>query len=347
MLNQPVHFLCPDDVVWPELQDWDGTTIAPEILSKRSGGILHSWVLRTYYQLRLVGAPVTLGSQPRPEAINIASPRDFGRSQRKLDSFVVIPQGDAHHVMLADFRIMQNAVRPASDDAAVIWHWPQPGIVPRDPSRGDQVTQLCYKGRLLNLDDAFKSDAFLADLKGLGVSFEVDAYSGLRGAHDWNDYAASDAVLAVRNLTQYDASKKPASKLINAWVADVPALLGPEPAYRELRRSEHDYLEVRTPRDVIEAISALRNSPDLFRAMVAAGQARRPEFQEPSLTKLWLDTLNGPIAERFTRWQRQSILTRAAKVYGGILREKGSKKRDMQAVRSGARILEATSKVGQ
>ena len=340
MLRYPLHCVCPSEVVWPELQGWDGSAIDPQILSKRSGGILHSWVLRTYYQLRLAGEEVTLSPDLRPDAINLASVRDFGRKQRRLDAFVAIPQGDAHHAMLADFRILQNGLHPTDATSAVIWHWPQPGILPRDPGRGTTVERLCYKGRLLNLDDAFKSDAFGAELEGLGVTFDVDAYSGLRGEHSWNDYLAADAVLAVRNLTEYDARKKPASKLVNAWIAELPALLGPEPAYQELRRSQYDYLEVKTPRDVINAISHLRDNPDVYAAMVKNGQARRMEFSEPNLTDLWRDTLNGPVAEAFSAWQKRPLWGRMPHVYGGILREKGSKKRDRAAARSGRRILD-------
>jgi hypothetical protein len=47
----------------------------------------------------------------------------------------------------------------------------------------------------------------------------------------WHDYSTDDLVLAVRDLTEKDALVKPASKLVNAWIAGVPALLGPEPAF--------------------------------------------------------------------------------------------------------------------
>lgn len=339
-LNQPVHFVAPADVVWPELLDWDGSKIDDQVLSDRSGGILHSWVLRTYYQLRLIGEKVTLSDTLRQDAINIVSPRDFGRRQRDLRSFVVVPQGDAHHSRLANFRILQNGVRPLDDAAAVIWHWPQPGIVARDPSRGDRVERLCYKGRLLNLDERFRTDAFIADLQARGITFEIDAYSGLRGEHSWNDYANSDAVLAVRNLTHYDADKKPASKLVNAWFADIPALLGPEPAYRELGTPGKDYLEVRSASDALDAVISLRSNPDLFRSLIENGRTRRKAYTEPALTTLWLDTLNGPIAHHFARWQRRPALSRASEVVKGLIREPRARAYDKRALASGARLLD-------
>lgn len=343
-LKHPVHFVAPDSSVWPELKGWDGTPLDDQILSKRSGGILHSWILRTYYQLRVAGeTSLSLSSTTRRDAINLVAARELSRRQRDPMCFIVIPQGDAHYSQLANFRIQQNGVRPARDDETVIWHWPQPGIIPRDSRRGTRMEQMCYKGRLLNLDEAFRSDAFLAEVAALGVSFEVDAFDGLRGDHDWNDYAQSDAVLAVRNMTLYDASKKPASKLVNAWFAELPALLGPEPAFRELGTPGEDYIEVRTEHDVLEALTALRDNPDLFRRIVESGKLKGQQCSEPALTQLWIDTLNGPVAEHFEQWQGTSALQRLYHSVRGMMREPGVKAEDSKKVVTGQRLLDAVS----
>lgn len=339
-LKHPVHIVCPDDVVWPELKDWDGRPLDDQILSDRSGGILHSWLLRTYYQLHIVGEKLTISNRLRRDAINLVSARDFLPRHRDLSSFVLVPQGDAHFSCLANFRIFQNGVRPIGEDGAVIWHWPQPGIIPRQPVRKKRMEQLCYKGRLLNLDKGFRSDAFISDLRALGVGFEIDAYTGLRGEHSWNDYAASDAVLAVRNLTHYDARKKPASKLVNAWFADLPAILGPEPAYREIGTPGQDYLEVCSPREALEAVAALKADLDLFCKIVENGRKRRESFTNTTLTKLWIDVLNGPIADAFEHWQRRRTLSRAAYALHGMLRESRSRADDRIKFTTGTRLLD-------
>ena len=106
-LKHPVHFVCPDSLLWPELKGWDCRRLEDQVLSDRSGGILHSWVLRTYYQLRHAGEAVTLSNRLCAQSINIVSVRDFGRRQRDLASFLVVPQGDAHTSELANFRILQ------------------------------------------------------------------------------------------------------------------------------------------------------------------------------------------------------------------------------------------------
>lgn len=82
-----------------------------------------------------------------------------------------------------------------------------------------------------------KTDAFQDALRQRGVRF-VSRFQG-----EWHDYQHVDAVLAIRDCPPVVLATKPASKLINAWKAGVPALLGPEPAYRELRTSPLDFLE--------------------------------------------------------------------------------------------------------
>jgi len=45
------------------------------------------------------------------------------------------------------------------------------------------------------------------------------------------ELVATDAALAVRPGNEYFRSIKPAAKLVNAWQAGCPALLGPEAGY--------------------------------------------------------------------------------------------------------------------
>jgi hypothetical protein len=67
----------------------------------------------------------------------------------------------------------------------------------------------------------------------------------------WYEYVDVDLALGYQHEAPTMLAFKPASKLINAWLAEVPPLLGPEPAYQNLRRSELDYLPVDSGRDVL------------------------------------------------------------------------------------------------
>ena len=91
---------------------------------------------------------------------------------------------------------------------------------------------------------------------------------------------------------------KPATKLYNAWFAGVPAILPNEYAYRQLRKSELDYIEIKQPEDAANAILKLKNNPDLYRAMVENGLKRSNEFAREKIVAQWVDLLQRKIPEQ-------------------------------------------------
>ena len=106
-------------------------------------------------------------------------------------------------------------------------------------------------------------------------------------AIDWPDFREADLILAVRPGGRHRATNKPASKLVNAWLAGVPALLGPEVAYRDLRRSELDYFEVASVGEALAAVDRLLGDPDLYSAMVENGRARSVDFTAEAIVPRW------------------------------------------------------------
>ena len=84
------------------------------------------------------------------------------------------------------------------------------------------------------------------EVKKLGMNFKIVPKS------KWNDYSEIDVILAVRAVgnvhnksfaSNLSPNKKPASKLINAWIAGAPAILSRDDAFLKLKKSENDFLE--------------------------------------------------------------------------------------------------------
>ena len=71
----------------------------------------------------------------------------------------------------------------------------------------------------------------------------------------------------------------------------MPALLGPEPAFRELYTDPLDYVEVSTVEDALAAIDRLRAEPDLYRRMIDRGRQRAVEFSPEAVLERWVDLL--------------------------------------------------------
>lgn len=211
------------------------------------------------------------------------------------DVVLVGIRADNREPLIADFEVVQNGRFADDRRRFFIPHWPQPGLIPRDPARGAAVSRIAYKGFDGNLDPEFRSPAWTGFLAENGIDWVVDSveFAGRatdRLALEWPDFRTVDLVLAVRPRGGRETSK-PATKLVNAWIAGVPALLGPELAFRELRRSELDYLEVSSLDEARAAVRRLLDDPGLYRAMVENGRRRAAELTGEVLVRKWTSLL--------------------------------------------------------
>ncbi|MFO1104509.1 MAG: glycosyltransferase [Amaricoccus sp.] len=344
-LHLPLNFVAGGKPVWPEISRGDTISIDATLLRDRCNDGFACWILQTYVLMRQAGLDPTLSTLPRPDAVNVVHPFFFGLRHRGL-AYILACRADAHEPWAANFWLDQNGARGEGPRHAAVPHWPQPGLMPRDPRRGTRIETLVFKGEEINFDSRFRDPAFLAALGELGVTLRLDVFGPGRAGplsgpvFDWHDYTSADLVLAARNMTPADAAGKPASKLVNAWLAGVPALLGPEPAFRELRRSELDYAEIRTPADVLAAVHRLKAEPDRYRAMIETGRRRAADFTVARTLDRWLAILNGPVRADFERWQARGPLGKALRVGPDILRDRLAKRAHLAEIRTGTRILD-------
>jgi len=259
-----------------------------------------AWVLQTYLRLARAGYPVELaGVAPRDGVIVFhVKQRGFLRRRGAPGRAILLAiRADNRTSGFSDFEVVQNGCFADDRRFFFIPFWPQPALIPRDPGRGERVERICFKGFVDNLDPSMRTSEFMQALAARGVALDIHGVPwGDRAANrdvhlSWGDYADVDLVLAVRPTDRRLHTSKPASKLINAWHAGVPALLGPEYAYRELRRGPLDYLEVTTPGDALAAIDRLRGDPALYRAMVDNGRQRAGRFTFDAVLDRWVKLL--------------------------------------------------------
>jgi hypothetical protein len=264
------------------------------------------WVLQTYLRLAAAGYPVELTSAIPEEAVLVYHPRhrrqleaagDVGR----IRALVAI-RAERTRPLLGHFEILQSGWGADGRRRFYVPHWPQPGLIPRQESRGSRLETLAYKGFLENLHPGFLTDTWVGFLADHGIRWIIDArpWRELRSCQadtSWNDFSTTDAILAVRPR-RFNGRLKPASKLLNAWRAGVPALLGPEHAYRELRRSPLDYLEVDSVAEARDAVRRLCARADLHRAMIEQGAGRAAEYSLERLLDRWAHLLFDVLPER-------------------------------------------------
>lgn len=278
---------------------------------------LYNWTLQTYLRLRSNGFPCELIGTMPVEGIVLAHryslADDLQPGPRLL---LVCLQADKGRHTYAQVHVVQNSEDDIFKSSQYLWQayhiplWPQPGLIPRDPARGDRFENVVYLGRERELAPELTEPSWQEQMQKLGLAWQV------RGKREsWNEYSDVDAIVAVRSFkSQNDYNWKPPSKLLNAWHAGIPAILGCEAAYRVQRRSELDYIEVTSVSEVIAALQLLRDDKGLRQAIIENGRIRAKETQAMELVKRWQNFITEiavPAYDRWctrARWQRQAFL---------------------------------------
>ena len=255
------------------------------------------WIFRSYYELKLRNHDVTISPEPIKGAINFCLPY-IGIGSWVSDCFLVVLRADGHASKLADFLICQNSYDIDHKNRAFLPHWPQPGIKPRDAGRGGRVENIKCFGSHLNIADFLWEKSAEEELKRNSFRLLYPPDEG-NPANYFMDYTDSDVALSIRQASRYDLLNKPASKLVNAWRAEVPAMLGAEFGFRQIGKNGVDYIEATSLDEVLSGLLALRENPSYYRCIVENGKRKADNFSSESIYKMWKAVLNEKILPRF------------------------------------------------
>lgn len=260
------------------------------------------WIAQTYLFLREPlhkrGIECRFTDRFIPGAICIAH-RDDLNSYRSssFQSYVVGIRADRPPLYTSHRCILQNDLFQDNHRYKYIPLWPQPGLLPRRVERAQQISKLAYFGRDSSAPDWFRSADFHHALAELGVVFDIRTDA-------WYDYRDVDLLLAYREEPALMLRYKPATKLYNAWFAETPALLGPEPAYLSLKRCELDFLSVTTPQDILMVIKQLKAKPKRFQEMIENGRLRAADFSVAAIRHRWVNFLVDEVIPQWESWRK-------------------------------------------
>lgn len=284
---------------------------------------IYCWTLQTYLRLKSNNFPCKLVDTIPNEGIVLAHwdslPQDLQPSPKLL---IVCFQADRARHSYAQVHIVQNPHGLLKQLGLLgdryllpggVYYmplWTQPGLIPRNPIRGDQFENIAFFGLERNLLPELRDFAWQKHVNALGLRWQT-----VSSFERWNDYSEVDAVVAVRSFQQSDYFWKPATKLFNAWHAGVPAILGCESAYQHERKSKLDYIEVFSLTDIISALKNLRDDVELRKAMVENGKIRAQETEPVKLVARWQKFLIEKIVPEYelwvsSRWYRVSFIQR-------------------------------------
>ena len=207
----------------------------PWMLANRGlGDGRYAWTLQTVLFLREAGFPCEMTDRFPPRGI-VVSHRDFLPVFQlpRQDVFLVCVKADRKEHTWASHYIVQNGrdafltSRKGRNRATVVPHWPQPSLIPRNVDRGVQCRRVAYFGRALNLAAELRTPEWDQALEALGLEWSVV------GQENWNDYSSVDVTVSVRSFAGKSVAdpvmnpdSKPPTKLMDSWLARVPAIVG-------------------------------------------------------------------------------------------------------------------------
>jgi hypothetical protein len=315
----PIFFFIPNSTDWSELP----TDMQQYWAWMRAQGHVawwgqFNWTLQTYLRLRAEGFCCGLAREIPAEGIVVAHrdflPTDLRPSRRQLMVCLLADRnrsGSSGRHPYAQIHVVQNPHDDFLTHASPGWRayympqWPQPGLLPRDPDRGDRFEVAAFFGYEHNLAPELRNPQWTAQLRDLGLIWRS------LPRHQWHDYRDVDVVIAVRKFGYWDFSNKPPSKLYNCWHAGVPAVLGAESAFRANRRSDLDYLEVQSLEETAAAIRRLRDDPDMRQRMIRNGFTRAQEVHPARLAEQWQRLFTEAIVPAYGEWADASPWARA------------------------------------
>jgi hypothetical protein len=271
------------------------------------------WTVKTQAQLSAIGFPCRLVDELPDEGVIVTHreflPNSMVPSPKQL--FVCVVADHRRHPF-AQLHMVQNPQDPMMARLSPSWpagfvpHWTESTLVPRDPQRGNMLENVCYFGLRDRLAPQLRADKFHALMRSHGFHFRIVP------REHWNDYSHTDAVLAVRSFAALPYHKFPPSKLYNAWLARVPALLGSESAYHAERRSPLDYFEIRSTNAILSTLDRLRSNSALRAAIVRNAAERAANLNASRIAQLWADFLEHVAVPAYHDWRGTSAARRRA-----------------------------------
>lgn len=307
----PIYFYIPQ-------RDWPNS-IPQKAEELRPANVLQTWILQTYLRLQESGFTCQLVGTMPEEGIVVAYRYSLPYESKPTPNVLwVCVKGDQNPHPYAHIHVVQNhreveapalQIQSVKEDRYLLAgqrfylpHWPQAGVIPRDPARGDRFENVVYFGVSYNLAPELRAPEWKAQLETMGLHWRVEQHR-----HLWNDFSEVDVIVAVRSFDrQSNYPWKPASKLYNAWNARVPAILGPESAFQGERKSELDYIEVKSDRQAIAALQRLRDDKQLRQDMVENGKQRAVEIAPENLAKRWRNFLVDICVPAYENWRTAS-----------------------------------------
>lgn len=300
-MDSLIHFWCPDPIA-QGVDSWN-----PDAEPQRFASAVGHGLFELFVRLRAAGACVELGDTPSREPhLVVASAALLWRSRSAAagalravagarDRFVLI-RGDVplwwHLPIKPVVEVMPN--RLVSRAANQLWLAPLPqrGMLRRAGGPVERIRTVGLKCNPENLPPELREPALGDALRTLGVELRLDVPTRTDGSDQhWHDFSEIDAVLCTRSGPAHDLLRKPATKLINSWVAGCIPIATPEPSYAELATDGEDVCFVDALAELPGLLERVNSSAARLDRLDRGIAARRAEFEPQRVLGRWRQML--------------------------------------------------------
>lgn len=290
--------------------------------SFKNGSI--NWTTQLYTALKKKGFQVIASNVPHSDCINIAHASNVNFKKFKSKHFLAEIMADRRPCGIAKAHIVQNKLQ--ADDKRFFWmpHWPQPGLRKRSAQRKHKIKVCAYAGKPHHIIDS--PQTWTDALRERGIEFRM------LDVHQRGNLDDIDCLLGIRKLREKNRYyfNKPPSKLVNAWLAEIPFIGGNDSAYSQVGCPGKDYLIADNMEQALRHIDDLKKMPDLFFSLIENGKNKSRDFTREAISLRWLNLIQHKLVPMFERWKASSSWTKNASymlspIYGAILRKKVNK----------------------
>ncbi|WP_081618398.1 hypothetical protein [Thioalkalivibrio sp. ALE31] len=275
-----------------------------------------AWIAQTALLMRDAGLEVTIGGTLRPDSINVGLAADLRSLPRSADCFRVSVDADQLRARWSNRFVVQNQ-RQAGRRAFWVPHWPQPGLLRRDPER-KHFSNVVFFGLARNLEGDQRWWREVCRRHGMKFS--------IRAPSEWNDYRDVDVAVGIRSFGNKAYDNKPPTKLINAWLAGCVFIGGADSAYQQIGVAGQDHFVASDVGELESLLAVLSHQPRVGKDAIAEGRRRLTRVGSRENTRdRWVKLLSGEIRESFERWSAGPKVARkipvavGTAVDGGVL----------------------------
>ena len=210
----PTYFYIPKHF-WPAYipqnieENWSGFGLG-----------IYAWTLQTYLRLNADNFPCQLVDTPPTEGIILAHRNALQIHRPPLkpgpNLLLICLKAESLPCPYAQLHIVQNPVESLTlNHSYFLPHWPQPGLIPRNPARGDRIETVAFFGHANNLAPELKHPDWAKQLQEIRLQWRPVINTNRWDNHQtlntrWNDYSQIDVVVAVR-IGEYTESEDPLS----------------------------------------------------------------------------------------------------------------------------------------